>query len=1322
MSSLITSLNLQRPALIEASAGTGKTYTITFLVLRLLLGVGGGGTPRAPLEPAQILVVTFTNAATAELRARIHDRLVTAIRSLEQRACDPQWRDPEPAMQEIIEELAGHGPQLLRRAIRILSRARRTLDTAPICTIHSFCYQALSQVYAFEAAEAFSVEYISDLSAIYGEETRDVVRELFYTHATRAGTLEALGRYATPEKLQELVTDLLVRVRLPVPAAEAEKSYALHGLSRTSPALPVEGQIRELVSQLEGEYAEWMRGLNTVLEDFRASEAAAHLDDLAVAEGGGLVPGPAYRFIGRRAEFSRSAQRVLADCRRALTCTTGRELLENNLFSLPGGRLPGRLLDRVKSYDGRVEQAGCLEKLERQILNLARAVQAERKNKKEDNANTGRRGRELAVLLGCRVMERVEARLAREHLISHDGVILRFCSILRQQGPQGGLARMVASRYRVAIIDEFQDTDPVQFEIFRTLYLSPGQVQFRDEAGPASCCLIGDPRQSIYAFRGSDINAYLKARRLVSGASRGSVHTLSDNYRSAAPLIAAINAMFGTQLNPGNSAPFADPQIPYAAVTARSHAARFELSAADGGTQGSQAAAAVTIITGVEQEKRPGVKRACAAACASGIARALSCGWLRAADGSRRRVRPTDITVLVRSSRESAAVSAALAALNIPSVYASDRSSVLHAPGEAGEQTAVRAEARGISYLMAAMCAPRSRPAVLRLLGCSLLLLDGSEFRAQMEDAALEREIVLLEECAALWQRQGFMPAFLRYMHAHAALERLLAVPGGRRELINCLHICELLQSRHGGYRNPSAQYRDYLHSLDEPGSGYMEEQVRTRLSSQREQVRIMTIHKSKGLEFPLVFLPFVFVKHSGPDGHKGLTLFYNERSRRRELDVAGDEECRTLSEEQNEHEQRRLLYVALTRACSALFMYAPAGGEFGGCLSDLLDTETAPELQTLCAAHPALFACEQVTPEQLRETPRWQEQRPHMHRELSQLPEGAIDRSFAIASFSSLVAAQHAQAPQVQEDEDEAGELTLAGERPDEAPPPPAEAAAGPDPFSFPRGTRPGDFLHRLLEHLDFTRCHDPEYLRSVANEAVREPLTSGYAFAGWCRDAGRAVEVLGQWLHDITHAVIHAEGGQQWCLADLAAGDSVAEMRFLMPSDGLELGAINALCRRHALHVCDARGDERRRAHLERLTLGERQLRGYLTGSVDLVLRLRIGGELRYFVIDYKSTHLGDSHACYDPVGLQDNIFSPRCRYDLQYMIYSLALYRHLRSRLAGFDYERHVGGVIYLYLRGLRAGSSATGVFSTRLSAAEIVELDQLCRGPDTPEDAA
>ena len=1320
MSSLITSLNLQRPALIEASAGTGKTYTITFLVLRLLLGVGGGGTPRAPLEPAQILVVTFTNAATAELRARIHDRLVTAIRSLEQRACDPQWRDPEPAMQEIIEELAGHGPQLLRRAIRILSRARRTLDTAPICTIHSFCYQALGQVYAFEAAEAFSVEYVSDLSTLYGEETRDVVRELFYTHATRAGTLEALGRYAAPQQLQKLITDLLMRVRLPVPAAEAEKSYALHGLSCTSPALAVEDRIRELASQLEGEYAERMRGLNTVLEDFRASEAAARLDELAVAEGDGLVPGPAYHFIGKRAEFSKNAQRVLADCRRALACTTGHELLDCGLFTISEDKLPGRLLSRVRKYEGRVEQAGHLESLERQMLDLARAVQAGR-------GGTGgaaqQRGRELAVLLGCRVVERVEARLAREHLISHDGVILRFCSILRQQGPQGGLARMVASRYRVAIIDEFQDTDPVQFEIFRTLYLSPEQVQFRDEAGPASCCLIGDPRQSIYAFRGSDINAYLQARSLVAGAGRGTVHSLSDNYRSAAPLIAAINAMFGTQLNPGNTAPFADPQIPYAAVTARSRAAHFELSAAGGGAEGSQAAAAFTIITGVEHEKRQGARRACAAACASGIARTLHSGWLRAADGSRRRVRPTDITVLVRSSSESTAVSAALAALNIPSVYASDRSSVLHAPNDRGEQTVVRAEARCISYLMAAMCAPRSRPAVLRLLGCGLLLLNGSEFRAQMEDAALEREIVLLEECAALWQRQGFMPAFLRYMHAHAALERLLAAPGGRRELINCLHICELLQSRHGGYRNPSAQYRDYLHSLDEPGSGYVEDQVRTRLSSQREQVRIMTIHKSKGLEFPLVFLPFVFMKPPGHEsGHKGLTLFYDELSRRRELDVAGDEECSTLSRKQDEHEQRRLLYVALTRACSALFMYAPACGEFGGCLSDLLGTRTAPELQTLCDAHPALFVCKQVTPEQLQETPRWREQRPHMRRELSQLPEGAIDRSFAIASFSSLVAAQHARSPQVQEDEDEAGELTLAGERPDETPPPAAEASAGPDPFSFPRGTQPGDFLHRLLEHLDFTRCHDPEYLRSVANEAVREPLISGYAFAGWCRDAGRAVEVLGQWLHDITHAVIHAEGGQQWCLADLAAGDSVAEMRFLMPSDGLELGAINALCRRHALHVCDARGDERRRAHLERLTLGERQLRGYLTGSVDLVLRLRIGGERRYFVIDYKSTHLGDSHACYAPAGLQDNIFSPRCRYDLQYMIYSLALYRHLRSRLAGFDYERHVGGVIYLYLRGLRAGSSATGVFSTRLSAAEMVELDRLCRGTDTPEDAA
>ena len=1312
MSSLIASLDLRQPALIEAGAGTGKTYTITYLVLRLLLGVGSGGMPRPPLEPAQILVVTFTNAATSELRARIHERLVAAICSLERRAADPLWHDPEPAMQEIMEELAGRGPQLLRRAIRILSRARRTLDTAPICTIHSFCFRALSQVYAFEAAEAFSVEYVSDLSAVYGEETRDVLRELFYTRAARAATLEALGGYASPRRLQKLITDLLVRVRQPVPAAEAHGSYALHGLNSAASALPLESRIRALTARLEDEHAARVRSLDAALENFRASEAAACLDDLAVMDDGGCVPGPAYRFTGaRKAEFKKNAQRVLADCHRALSCATGRELLDGELFSI-SGKVPDQLLEIKGKYDGRVEQAAHMADLERQILDLPRAVQ----NFKREKRAAEQHGRELAVLLGCRVLERVEARLTREHLISHDGVILRFCSILRQQGPQGSLARMVASRYRVAIIDEFQDTDPVQFEIFKTLYLNPDQAQFRDDAGPASCCLIGDPRQSIYAFRGSDINSYLKARLLVAGENRDAVHTLSDNYRSAAPLIAAVNAMFGTQLNPGNTAPFADPRIPYAAVAACSRAARYEQLAADGSMEGGQAATVVTIIAGLEQMDRERVRRECASACASGIARALRYGWLRSADNELRRVCPADITVLVRSSGESEAVSTALAALNIPSVYASDHTSVLHMPAASDGQAAVRAEARCISYLMAAMCTPRSRPAVLRLLGCSLLLHGCREFRAQSEDAALEREIMLLEECAALWQRHGFMPAFLRYMHAHDALTRLLSVAGGRRELINCLHICELLQSRHGGYRNPSAQYRDYLHCLHEPGSGYGEEQVRTRLSSQREQVRIMTIHKSKGLEFPLVFLPFACISPgTRRSKHKGLTLFYNESTHRRELDVAGDKECAGLSRDQEEHEQRRLLYVSLTRACSALFVFAPDSGEFGGSLSELLGTRTASDLQTLCEAHPALFACEQVTPEQLQETPHWKEDRPRGRCRLSQLPEGAIDRSFAIASFSSLVAAQHARASQMHEDDGDE-ELTLAGERPDSTSSAAAETSGSPDPFSFPRGTQPGDFLHRLLERLDFTRCHDPEYLRGAANEAVREPLVSGYAFAGWCRDAGQAVEVLGRWLHDITHAVIHAEDGQQWCLADLAAGDSVAEMRFLMPAEDLELGAVNALCRRHALHVCATGGDEHRRAHLERLTLGERQLRGYLTGSVDLVLRLRIGGEMRYFVIDYKSTYLGDGHACYALPGLQENIFSPRCRYDLQYMIYSLALYRHLRSRMADFDYERHVGGVIYLYLRGLRAGSSSTGVFSTRLSAAEVEELDRLCGGAD------
>lgn len=1310
---VIGSFDLNRASLIEASAGTGKTYTITYLVLRLLLGTGREGTALegGPLELGNILIVTFTNAATADLRDRIYRQISYAIRAFENYGRDSSYTDPQKSMQEIMEEMAQRGIPP-GKCIRILGRAQRSIDAAPINTIHAFCARAISQMYAFEAREAFSTKFVQDIAYIYEAALKDVIRKMFYTRTDHRDAYILLGDYADPGRLMGLISKYVLRARLSY-AKQHKYPYSIYRYEHIDEGLSYEQNFAKIVRKFEEDNAKFREGLQFLFVEFQSEgyDVPGFYEYVDFSEPGDIKPGKRYQVIsGKPAKYVKEAKANLKILRMALEADSIDPLIDNIAGLQWKDNMVSGCTNEDKYY-GKFSDADKILGFEHQLQDLIRFLIEYR-----DSKVTLKYTNEMALLMAFMAIERVEQTMESEHIISNDEVIMHLDRALNQIDAKGReLAGMIASQYRIAIIDEFQDTDPVQFNIFRRIYL--------DGITEGRCYLIGDPKQSIYAFRGSDINSYIKARDMIRSDA---LYTLGTNYRSTPELIEGVNAIFGRVLNSDNTDPFVCKDIGFSPVGSAKAKSRFRLEEA--GAEGRDIYVTEVLLHSVETMSadkpkalnKEAQREMYAKAAAYRICQCLRQGRIyEDGDAAGRAVRPSDIAVLVRSAAENSKIAGELEKFGIPSVYESDSSSVLQEEVPVGHnprntELRARPEALGISYLMAAMCYYKNRQAVLRLLGSGLLSLGSAEFLEAVQDSALGKEIVLLEECALEWERHGFLSAFYRYMLAHGGMEKILSSPGGTRLLTNYLHLCELVQSRHGRLRSIAAQYRDFLIDITRPDNDFEQSDTQVRLDSQREQVRVITVHKSKGLEYPLVFLPFLFVNQKrqggGKDPFEGFTVFHDPATDRRTLDCTGNEDAKLYRDEQERQEQRRLLYVALTRARCANFLFFADHKEATSCpMAELLGMDTDDELREAFGSRPDIFSMGIVALDDDLYAERYEAPGGTAPvKECSSLPKGAIDSSFSISSFTSVVSGQHETQESFPEgNNDDSLPDLYGGEGAEEG------EISGPSVFSFPRGTRPGDFLHRLLERLEFWRSGDRDYLEYLSRQALEHVNVSGVDLTRWCTDEQQIVRVLADWLHDITHAVIFREAGRDYRLADLREGDCVPEMKFLLPSTHLDTMDLNKLCIESAGQILDLDARPGIREYIQKLYVNERHIMGFIKGSLDLTLRFEVGGRYRYFVLDYKSTHLGDRYRSYGPDRIRSNIFSYKNRYDIQYMFYSLALCRHLASRLPGFDYDADVGGVVYMYLRGLKAGQDQSGIFHTKISRDIIQRLDRLCR---------
>ncbi|SEL15343.1 exodeoxyribonuclease V subunit beta [Ectothiorhodospira marina] len=1270
--------------LIEASAGTGKTFTLALLYTRLVLGHGDAHTAfERGLMPPEILVVTFTEAATQELRERIRSRLVEAATWFE---ADPQAlppADPTTAAHPLHRLRSDHPPERWPGCARTLRLAAEWMDEAMISTIHGWCQRMLKE-HAFETRGLFQREVTTDQTDLINQILRDYWRVHFYP--LPAAEARCIRQAITsPEHLHGHLLPWL-RQR------DAGLSYQGHPLHCPDlrPALD-----RALERQARQDQVDTLE--QAAREQWQADRQAieAHLWTLQP------------HLNGTRHGSAQPEKFT--------------EVLKEIQAWSEGETAPNRLRHFAQGAFGFKAKAPVQEEmLHPAFAAIAQWQQAARELEAPDGhtepplkacilAHASEWvGRELTQRL------RQQAQMGFDDLLREMDIALTPSSDDEAADPARHLAATLRHQFPVALIDEFQDTDPIQYRIFDRVY---GAAATRDAQAPTALVMIGDPKQAIYGFRGADIHSYLAARE----ATRGRHHTLATNYRSTQGMVEACNRLFThAEAHPRGAFRFrpetgddAENPIPYQPVSAQG---RQETLILDGAPH---PAMTFWMMDSDEGPVSPdSYRETLAAATASRIVQWLEAARLGEAgfrpvegeDDTWKPLRPRDIAILVRTGTEAAVMRQALAARQIHSVYLSDRNSVFRTR-----------EARDLLHWLRACACPTDEGLVRAALGTNTLDLPLETLAGWQEDElAWEAQLEQFHGYQRIWQRQGVLAMLRRLMHDQALPRQLLEREEGERVLTNLLHLAEWLQQAARGLDGEQALIRHLSEHLDAD-----DEEFLVRLESDAELIQVVTIHKSKGLEYPLVLLPFICSWREVNGRTPQVPL---RRDEARYIETAGRNDYRQAWDDADDarlSEDMRLLYVAITRACHGVWLgIAPLKSgntrkiqleksAMGHVLNGGKAFESALELkqaiQTLGQDNPHIQMEPAPTPVP---TP------------LSPLPQPVMDPArpapdcrhepWWIASYSGLrlgpLGDGAAEPPPAAETaDDELGrEEGLADEPPVPPPAQPARTHAAPPGtplarlHTLPRGRQVGNFLHGIMEWAATeARAQDPADRAAGFAAAAHCPEARRDMLARRCQLRGLTdwIEPLDAWLAaylTTPWALPTAPGtsATTLTLADLAPESLQVEMEFWFAATRVDTRDLDRLAQAHCL-------PGRRRPGLD-----PARLNGMLKGFIDLVFE----HQGRYYVLDWKSNWLGPDDPAYSTAAMEDAVLHHR--YDLQYLIYLLALHRQLSLRLPDYDYDQHMGGTVYAFLRG--AGGPARGLHTHRPPRALIEALDALFMG--------
>ncbi len=1239
--------------LVEASAGTGKTHALTSLYLRLVM--------ERDLHVRNILVVTYTKAATEELRLKIRKRLKTALSILKKTSCPGEDSFAEGLVRSLKERGAISGEELVLR----LEEALLCMDESAVFTIHSFCQRMLRE-FAFESSAPLRAEILPSEEEILRRGCTEFVRKYFF-NADRQ-LLEWTGRLFSLDNLPDALYHAVSRlVRLPLPRIihpcsmeeVMEEAELLCGKQKELSEMEkkqidfLKKELRKIVlTELEaltgflagrfakrsefpgGFWAELEKGLKKelnvllksgaeALRELQDSEGAlpSRVPDVAIYDPAGLgsrrfIPLLLESFLAwDNSRKSKKFKKVLMPFRRSF-CQAVDTWLEERKKEGPS---PG--MERL----ARDPALGIVSEMVRVHGGINERLRS-------------------AVLCQATDFVRNFSKAKKKELsaMTYDDMLVILRDALHDEGRGALLSSRIRKRFPVALIDEFQDTDSVQWQIFRKIY-SP--------SGRSGLFLIGDPKQAIYGFRGADIFTYLNAREQVQEDRR---YNLARNWRSSPGLVQAVNWIFRERSSGSNT--FVLRGIEFTPAEARVDIDEI-LQVEDGNEARAMEIWLFPGEEGKDSRARSGDGDASAPRDPAGltaleIKRLISLGrdgraFFLNKDGEKRPVVSGDITVLVRNFMEAASIRKALYKAGVPSVY--------QGPGSVFRS----AEARDILYMLNAVENPADTTSLCTALGTVCLGFSAPaihELRQNRE--AWEAMVEKFSDFRAVWLKRGVFPMLRLLFHEFDVPERLLCLKDGERRLTNMRQIAEMLAEAEREHDGPERLVLWLSENIREPDDRADEQ--RLRLETDENLVKVMSYHRSKGLEFPILFLPFIdrvgldekmdqiprlYSREHGcyicPMAEKmpsGTDELQNENKGGNGRSCALPRGWRQELERQKEAERVRLVYVALTRAKHKLFIAFSSsralGGStlgrilLGGAKSRIPENDSPQRLlerEFEGCSHAAVLNNEEKFSmmHKISAVEKGRAERPRVRPPLRVKRHPLAPRVWMQTSFSALSRRQAHSGAFFPDAHGSEGPL-----REDSAL----------DIFNFPRGPAAGNCVHHLFETIDF-----------------RERAAD---FAAPARQALERFRLDGKW------AQVLADTAEQVCTVELADGISLS--RLDPASMSREMAFVQPFAQGQIRHFPPHR---------------EYCMQGAVKGFVDLVFQQ---GDA-FYILDYKTNWLGDKLEDYDQAALERAM--EEHDYWLQAGIYAAALHGHLSVNLRGYLPDRHMGGIFYVFIRGVR-----------------------------------
>ncbi|MDH4020890.1 MAG: UvrD-helicase domain-containing protein [Xanthomonadales bacterium] len=1271
------SFPLSGKRLIEASAGTGKTYNIANLFLRLVLG---HGTDNA-FSVDQILVVTFTRAATSELNGRIRARLEEALSVF-------RGENTEDAfLNDLVSKLSSKSAISIKR----LNDAILSMDEASISTIHSFAVQA-AKTFLFETGALADIE-ISDS----GYDARKQVVSDLYRELTIRFSESAPGFFAL------------------VPGMGFKDFHNYFGRE-----IPLDCLVRPDYSETQG-----FLGLQEQFNDQHVPFLKAHCDFQQEWEG--LFPRESG--LENKDYFNRITdifnEQLFDEFKKEFKQTRGVSSLTGYLY----GQLFSKDIDYwdrtgTKFFDSwmrlseNVGEGGCFSL----FLRVQKHVKAYLGFKDDISV----KGKNLVL----QSLHQKQGEFALDKM-SLDDVVRLINDKLKDKKSAPMLRQIITQTYPVCLVDEFQDTDPAQFNMFNDIY--------SESQNDTGFFMIGDPKQSIYAFRGADIFSYLNVRRNVQANQRENdptIFSLDTNWRSKAALVEATNNLFreSPAVNRGADDASSTVQAPvfiFEGIEYHPVGSCENLQAAGDGESIDKGQLTVGADNGLSDkplvfignpstEKKDLSKGALLRTYATDTAARISAlldgengGKITSRDGTKNPVKPGQVAVLVREKWEARVIREELAKphIGIRCVYLSQKESVF-SDAEISED---------IYHILVAINENNIKRSLKTALATPLLRgfrFDFKELeRIETEESELE---LLIEEFGAYkkqWLEHGVLTALSNLMEKRGLYSAISKRQDSDRILTDFRHLGDILQQRDMDCGTAEQLIDWYATQLDDD-SALEEDSKRIRLESDENLVKIVTIHVSKGLEYPVVFLPFFYLPRD-IKYDKQLPLYHDEQAdlaavvdfERQAADVVKRMEKESLAEDV------RMLYVAITRAIYQCNIGISAT-VFG---SDETVWNHLLEMNAKAADWPSLKNALQTRIERdelaayslVGDVNAIKFKAPEEDQLIIEEPMAVtvLPSSWQITSYSALAhdkkinfgdkADDESTSPEDTDRQVDSQELIEDDKK-----------WAGNARYTLKGSAITGNCLHDIFE--TYALAPDGNF-RAVVEKMLgvygldkphRDRNTSNSTYQLNCENylAG-----INRWLGQaMAQPLAHEASAEFPSLLELFKSRQVSpELLFdFAIGSGSQvpmIASINAVLAN---------------AGLAGLGSGLEKIHGLMTGAIDLVFTYQD----KVYVLDYKSNTLGKSPRFYDQESMGECM--QRSRYDLQYMIYSTAVHRYFsRYYTDQYSYEPapdktlSFGGVFYLFLRGMGLEESEYehhGVWFTRPAFEHIDALDKVFIG--------